>query len=314
MSHDDSSIPAGSRLIEKVPDYRVCDGGAVWSSFIPGGQGRKGPWHLLTPLGPGEHGYFHYRLAIGGGRYWQPTAHQLVMEAFRGPCPPGKEVCHKDGNPANNYVKNLRYGTPKRNAADRRIHGRDTIGEKHGNAKLKDSDIPEIFRLYSRGFTANEIAQIYGVTSTPIYLILNRKAWKHVAVDVLPGDHRKTAKGERHAKAILTEGDIPEIFRLSKEGLSKPKIAKLFGVSPSTIASILSRRNWSHVPIENPPEIRRKTYAFVSPSGEVYRDIAVLKVFCESHDLSAKMMGYVDLGRVQSHRGWTKPINLPPPT
>lgn len=50
--------------------------------------------------------------------------HQLVAEAFLGPCPPGQEVRHLDDDPSNNCLTNLAYGTSKQNKADMlRNHG-----------------------------------------------------------------------------------------------------------------------------------------------------------------------------------------------
>jgi hypothetical protein len=49
--------------------------------------------------------------------------HQLVAEAFLGPCPEGQEIRHLDGNPANNAVSNLAYGTRGDNEQDKLRHG-----------------------------------------------------------------------------------------------------------------------------------------------------------------------------------------------
>jgi hypothetical protein len=54
----------------------------------------------------------------------------LVALAFLGPRPKGQQVRHLDGNPKNNTVTNLRYGTPAENAADRKMHGRDANANK----------------------------------------------------------------------------------------------------------------------------------------------------------------------------------------
>lgn len=45
--------------------------------------------------------------------------HQLVAQAFIGPCPRGLEVCHSDDDGHNNRVSNLRYDTRSNNALDR---------------------------------------------------------------------------------------------------------------------------------------------------------------------------------------------------
>lgn len=44
--------------------------------------------------------------------------HKLVTEAFLGPCPKGKEVCHNDGDHSNSRLNNLRYDTKRSNVLD----------------------------------------------------------------------------------------------------------------------------------------------------------------------------------------------------
>lgn len=51
------------------------------------------------------------------------SVHRAVAAAFIGPCPPGMEVRHKDGNVENNCVDNLEYGTRADNMQDRIKHG-----------------------------------------------------------------------------------------------------------------------------------------------------------------------------------------------
>jgi len=56
------------------------------------------------------------------GRY-RDCIHRMVAAAFIGPRPVGMEVRHLDGDPTNNHVSNLTYGTHAENMADRRLHG-----------------------------------------------------------------------------------------------------------------------------------------------------------------------------------------------
>lgn len=49
--------------------------------------------------------------------------HTLVMLSFVGPRPENMECCHFDGNPLNNRLDNLRWGTSKDNKADSIRHG-----------------------------------------------------------------------------------------------------------------------------------------------------------------------------------------------
>lgn len=64
--------------------------------------------------------------------------HNLVAHAFLGPRPAGLQVRHLDGNPLNNSVSNLAYGTASENALDKRRHGTDYNARKthcpHGHA------------------------------------------------------------------------------------------------------------------------------------------------------------------------------------
>lgn len=53
------------------------------------------------------------------------AVHRLVMAAFAGPPPEGHEVCHEDGDPANNNLTNLRYDTRSSNRFDAVHHGTD---------------------------------------------------------------------------------------------------------------------------------------------------------------------------------------------
>lgn len=63
----------------------------------------------------------------GKQKHW--FVHTLVLSAFVGPCPDGMECLHGDGNPANNRVENLRWGTPSNNTLDSVRHG------THANAR-----------------------------------------------------------------------------------------------------------------------------------------------------------------------------------
>lgn len=67
-------------------------------------------------------GYRNFTLGKDG-RGISRTLHSLVMEAFVGPRPHGMEIRHLDGNPANNALSNLVYGTAKENARDRMDQG-----------------------------------------------------------------------------------------------------------------------------------------------------------------------------------------------
>jgi len=106
--------------------------------------------------------------------------HRLVLEAFTGPCPEGKQCCHNDGDPSNNRAENLRWDTIASNAADRLKHGTEMIGEKNPLAKLTADKVRTIFEMHERGITGRAIAAEFGVTPANISCVLTGKTWGHM--------------------------------------------------------------------------------------------------------------------------------------
>jgi integrase/recombinase XerD len=56
-----------------------------------------------------------YVTLSGGGFQRKCTVHSLVAAAFLGPCSPGHEITHKDGDYTNNAAQNLEYVTRREN-------------------------------------------------------------------------------------------------------------------------------------------------------------------------------------------------------
>ncbi|MFH5231920.1 NUMOD4 motif-containing HNH endonuclease [Antrihabitans spumae] len=71
---------------------------------------------------PNARGYMQVGLARNR-THRTSKVHALVLSAFVGPCPVGMEGCHEDGNPANNQLDNLRWGTHSSNVKDQVRHG-----------------------------------------------------------------------------------------------------------------------------------------------------------------------------------------------
>lgn len=107
--------------------------------------------------------------------------HKLVMEAFVGPCPKGMEICHNDGNPENNYIKNLRYDTHKNNIKDKIKHGTLLYGQKHPWAKVDNKQALEIKKLAEKGdITQAEIGKLYNIKGNTVSSIKTGTNWKHL--------------------------------------------------------------------------------------------------------------------------------------
>lgn len=106
--------------------------------------------------------------------------HIYVTRAFLGYPKMGQVVRHLDGNGSNPRLGNLKYGTPTENAADKKRHGTENIGEKNGRSKLKTGDVPEIRRRLKDGENKSSIGRAFGVHRSIIYAIATGKKWAHV--------------------------------------------------------------------------------------------------------------------------------------
>lgn len=57
------------------------------------------------------------------GKETSVYVHRMVLLAFVGPAPEGLIARHLDGDPTNNLLSNLRWGTPSENGLDSVAHG-----------------------------------------------------------------------------------------------------------------------------------------------------------------------------------------------
>jgi hypothetical protein len=77
---------------------------------------------LMRPSVVNDVGHLQARLSkMGTVRY--AYVHRLVLEAFVGQCPPGMQCRHLNGDPSDNRLENLRWGTPSEDNYDRIRHG-----------------------------------------------------------------------------------------------------------------------------------------------------------------------------------------------
>ena len=103
------------------------------------------------------------------------AVHHLVLEAFKGPRPPGYESRHINGKSGDNRSANLCWGTRGQNHDDQYTHGTINRGERHGKAKLSRVQVLAI-RTSSLSYRA--LAREYGVSREAIRDIHKRKNWK----------------------------------------------------------------------------------------------------------------------------------------
>lgn len=131
---------------------------------------------VLTPVAKNNR-YLAVTLADGEDRR-QYFIHDLVLLAFVGRKPLGHHVCHENCDLSDNRFSNLRYDTPRGNAADTIRAGRRPRGRQHHMAKLTEEDVRVI---RSSRELCDDVAARYGICPAHVSSIRNRRCWKHVA-------------------------------------------------------------------------------------------------------------------------------------
>ena len=164
-------------VVGMEPWYLISNLGRVRSKHVIGRPTRN---HIKS-LDPNKKGYLRVHLT-GGGKCFTIVVHRLVLEAFVGPQPSViHQTNHKNGVKADNRIENLEWVTPVENNRHARATGlwHPNLGEAHGMARLKESDIPTIRKLEGKEGPTS-IGRRYGVSGTCISLIWKRINWKHI--------------------------------------------------------------------------------------------------------------------------------------
>lgn len=122
--------------------------------------------------------YFSITLSADGQSKIPVGVHRLVLMAWQRAPNHKEQARHLDGNPQNNRIENLCWGTAKDNAADRERHGNTMRGAKNGNRKIDAETAKKIYLDVWRGKeTQDEIAQKYGVSQATCSDIKFKKKW-----------------------------------------------------------------------------------------------------------------------------------------
>lgn len=160
--------------------YEVSDLGRVRAMF-DNWNGRYKAGRIIKPQ-RNSNGYLKVGLYYPGANQFakQRTIHTLVLEAFNGPRPPGKEVRHKDGVRQNNRHDNLIWGTRKENMQDAIGHGTTARGERCNFSKLSEAEVLEIRSLRNGGMAAALIAIKFKISKPHVWRISRLKTWSHL--------------------------------------------------------------------------------------------------------------------------------------
>lgn len=160
---------------------------------------------------------------VRDGRWRTHKAHRLAYEYLVGPIPEGMALLHSCDNPVCVNPAHLRPGTRAENNQDmmdrRRQNLNPNLGEKHGMHVLTESEVMEMRRLRSQGFTTKELGPMFGVTQGCASQVTRGHTWKH-----LPG-----ATTSRR----LTPSDVEEIRMARALGATGPELSRRFGIDSS---------------------------------------------------------------------------------
>ncbi len=245
------------KQIPNFSGYYVDDQGNVWSRRKIKGNGYGGgSVSVLTKrfrklkLQPNWNTkYLSISLRNDQGTHIGKLVHHLVLEAYVGPCPPGMECRHLDGNPKNNRLENLCWGTIKQNREDARRHGTLNVGERNGFAKLTNKQAKDILTLYRSGQGPTAIARQLEIKVGLVRKVCWGTTFSHIRPAGISHDRKTRAlRGEQHIKAKLTTREVISIRELYATGdYSYGDLAKQFHISKENIGDVIKRRTWNHV-------------------------------------------------------------------
>lgn len=171
------------KIIPGFPAYRISRSGILQTRWIPGRRPRGSSlyydfWKAMKSQ-PRRDGYRYVCLHNRHTKVFF-AIHQLVMRAWVGLVPPGKEVCHNNGRKPDCRKTNLRYDTRKNNLADMERHGTKMQGEKNPQARMTTEEVIQIRKLAEQGVSQRQIAVIFRRGFKNISKIVRYQRWKHI--------------------------------------------------------------------------------------------------------------------------------------
>lgn len=218
------------KAIPGFDGYEVSDLGQVRSYFKRAGKN----WNIsdipqrILSQAIDSRGYKFVSLRKDGKLY-RRSIHVLVTLAFIGERPLKYHVCHRDCNPSNNHLDNLRYDTPVNNAIDS-----IQLNRYLSISKLDNVMAFQIRTEYAkRDISIKELATKYNLSYDNIE-------------DILKCVTYKTAGGPLYVNSNkLTQEDVIKIRTLYQSGVSLGELGKMYNRGRSSISHIVNKKRYA---------------------------------------------------------------------
>ena len=136
--------------------------------FIP--EPNSGCW--LWTASQSGHGYGYFFMDGRGTR-----AHRAAWILYQGEIPNDLCVLHKCDNPQCVNPDHLWLGSHAENMIDRGKKARSARGVRVNTTKLSIDDVKKVRALLKKGINCTAIARSFGVSTTAIHAIRNRRTW-----------------------------------------------------------------------------------------------------------------------------------------
>lgn len=164
--------------IPGFPGYYISKRGGLWSNR------KNGQWKKLKPHLNKMWNRYQCTLRDSRGIRKLCKISRLVATVYL-PNPENLPiVMHLDNNPANDYYRNLKWGTQKENMEDARKNGKLRGSScKASRAKLSKKDLILIFKLKAKGLYYKDIAKRLGVSVGTIGRVINKKSYRDENID-----------------------------------------------------------------------------------------------------------------------------------
>lgn len=168
-----------------IPEMTTTQAARFYAAVASSGNDECWPWRLYLRY----NGYGQFML-----NHKPFLAHRVAYSLAFGDFDASQSVCHRCDNRACCNPAHLFLGTHTDNVRDMYKKGRAGChlrperlarGDRHGNSKLRESDIPTIRSMCLKGVHQRIIAKQYGVSQSQITAINTGKTWRHVAVPQL---------------------------------------------------------------------------------------------------------------------------------